>query len=305
MIKKLKLIKLLLVIILVSLSANLYSQVLFKAEVKNQVVDRTNLTYGPCVFFDIYLTENTGSSGPLYLADSDFKFHFNVSNFNTPAIEYVPNSAQLYNSLGASITTYESAIATSFITPNQLVINVAGLGISTQTQFNTRVAMIDATPLKHKLGKFVVYTSKLSGTFGLTWITGVGGTVVTTMLPVSPWSTSQAMGTLVVIPDLSMPVEIIGVNVPTKYDISQNYPNPFNPTTKIDFELPFDSKVTIELYDIDGREVMMLVSGEMSAGYYSETFNMSNLPSGAYFYRFSASSNGKDFAMTKKLMLIK
>jgi hypothetical protein len=97
----------------------------------------------------------------------------------------------------------------------------------------------------------------------------------------------------------------IEVGIPSKYDLSQNYPNPFNPTTKIDYDLPIDSKVTMKLYDMSGREVMNLVSGQMSAGYYTGTFNMSNLSSGAYFYRITANGNGQDFVTTKKLMLVK
>ena len=98
---------------------------------------------------------------------------------------------------------------------------------------------------------------------------------------------------------------IIEVGVPGKYDLSQNYPNPFNPTTKIDYDLPYDSKVTMKLYDMGGREIMTLVSGQRTAGYYTETVNLSHLSSGAYFYRISANGNGQDYTMTKKLMLVK
>ena len=303
--RKLKLINSLLVIIFLLLNTNLFGQVLYKAEVKNQVLDRTNLTYGPCVFFDIYLTENTGSSGPLYLADADFKFYFNVSNFTAPAIEFIDGSSMLYNSSGVLTTFYNANIATSFIASNQLVINVLGLGITSQTQFNTRVAMIDATPLKHKLGQFVVYTCKLIGTFGLTWKTGIGGTVTTTMLPVSPWSTSAATGTLIAVPDLTLPIENIEVRVPTNYDISQNYPNPFNPTTKIDFELPYESYISLKLYDMSGREVMTLLDETRAAGYYSKQVNGDNLSSGMYFYRIIAESSKQKFVMTKKMILLK
>jgi hypothetical protein len=102
-----------------------------------------------------------------------------------------------------------------------------------------------------------------------------------------------------------MPIKLIETDLPNKYDLSQNYPNPFNPTTNISYDLPYDSKVMIKLFDMSGREVMTLVSGQMSAGYYTESFNLSNLSSGAYFYRISASGNGQDYTMTKKLMLVK
>jgi hypothetical protein len=98
---------------------------------------------------------------------------------------------------------------------------------------------------------------------------------------------------------------LIEVGVPNKYDLSQNYPNPFNPTTKIDFDLPFDSKVSMKLFDMSGREVMTLVNDQRTAGYYTVTFNMSNFSSGAYFYRINAEGSGQNYVMTKKMMLIK
>jgi hypothetical protein len=98
---------------------------------------------------------------------------------------------------------------------------------------------------------------------------------------------------------------IVEVGVPDKFELSQNYPNPFNPTTKIDYQLPFDSKVDIRLYDVTGREVKTLINENSKAGYYSFEFNANQLSSGIYFYRIISKSNAKDFVMTKKMMLIK
>ncbi|HEY5533975.1 MAG TPA: T9SS type A sorting domain-containing protein [Ignavibacteria bacterium] len=98
---------------------------------------------------------------------------------------------------------------------------------------------------------------------------------------------------------------IVEIGVPNKYDISQNYPNPFNPTAKIDFELPFDSRVSIKLYDMNGREMLTLANEQRSAGYYMVQMNGNNLSSGTYFYRIIAEGNGQKFVMTKKAMLIK
>jgi hypothetical protein len=92
------------------------------------------------------------------------------------------------------------------------------------------------------------------------------------------------------------------VGIPLKYNLSQNYPNPFNPTTKIDFALPNDSKVSIIVYDITGREVMNIMNNEhKTAGYYTININPSMLSSGVYFYRMISDK----FIETKKMTIVK
>ncbi len=97
--------------------------------------------------------------------------------------------------------------------------------------------------------------------------------------------------------------------LPDKYELYQNYPNPFNPATKISYQLPVDSRVTIKIYDILGREAAALVNNrEMKAGYYENNFNGERLSSGIYIYRLTAQSiNGspKEYSSIKKMMLIK
>ncbi len=99
---------------------------------------------------------------------------------------------------------------------------------------------------------------------------------------------------------------VLEIGLPTKFDISQNYPNPFNPTTKVDFQLPVDSKVSILVYDMTGREIKTLLNNELrTAGYYTAEFNGSSFASGTYFYRFIAEAGGKKNIMTKKMILLK
>jgi hypothetical protein len=93
----------------------------------------------------------------------------------------------------------------------------------------------------------------------------------------------------------------VEVGIPNKYSISQNYPNPFNPSTKIDFELPYDGKVNILVYDLSGREIVSLVNEVKTAGYYTLQFNADNLASGIYFYRISA----RNYIVSKKMMIVK
>jgi hypothetical protein len=95
------------------------------------------------------------------------------------------------------------------------------------------------------------------------------------------------------------------IGVPGKFDISQNYPNPFNPSTKINFDLPFDSKVQIKVFDITGREMYQIVNETRPAGYYTAQFNASQLSSGIYFYQINAQGGNQSFVKTMKMVLVK
>ncbi len=86
-------------------------------------------------------------------------------------------------------------------------------------------------------------------------------------------------------------------NVPAEYSISQNYPNPFNPSTKINFSLPQDTKVSIRIFDITGKELSTLLNSDLNAGYHTVNFNASNLSSGIYFYTINAGSYSKTLKM--------
>lgn len=77
-------------------------------------------------------------------------------------------------------------------------------------------------------------------------------------------------------------------NIPLDFKLYQNYPNPFNPTTTIRFSLPQYSHATLKIFDILGREVVMLVDGELNAGEYSVLLNAERLSSGIYIYRLQA-----------------
>ncbi|MBX7046260.1 MAG: T9SS type A sorting domain-containing protein [Ignavibacteria bacterium] len=95
------------------------------------------------------------------------------------------------------------------------------------------------------------------------------------------------------------------VGIPSSFSISQNYPNPFNPSTRINYDLPFDSKVSIKLYDVTGKEVASIVNQAQTAGYYTVNFNASSLASGVYFYQINADGGSQKFAKTLKMMLVK
>jgi len=89
--------------------------------------------------------------------------------------------------------------------------------------------------------------------------------------------------------------------LPFKFELIQNYPNPFNPYTNIRYQISDKSYVSLKVYDILGREVVILVNEQKPAGNYEVMFDGHNLTSGVYFYKLQSGS----FIQTKKLMLIK
>jgi hypothetical protein len=99
------------------------------------------------------------------------------------------------------------------------------------------------------------------------------------------------------------------IALPKEFAINQNYPNPFNPSTKIDYQVPVDAKVMLEVFSITGQKVVELVNQDQQAGYYSVNFGSSSnkLASGVYIYRFMATgkASGNNFSSTKKMILLK
>ncbi len=96
------------------------------------------------------------------------------------------------------------------------------------------------------------------------------------------------------------------IAAPTAFALDQNYPNPFNPITNIGFAISDLGFVQLKVYDITGRLVKTLVSGNRAAGNYNVQWDATNsagekVGSGIYFYKLTVG----DFQQVKKMMLIK
>ncbi len=70
--------------------------------------------------------------------------------------------------------------------------------------------------------------------------------------------------------------------------LSQNFPNPFSSETIIEYSLPIEGKVHLEVFNASGQSVQILVDEFQRAGKYKVTFNTSGLSSGMYFYHIIA-----------------
>ena len=89
--------------------------------------------------------------------------------------------------------------------------------------------------------------------------------------------------------------------IPTVFSLAQNYPNPWNPTTTIRYGLPHDSRVELEVYNVLGQRVALIVNAQQRRGCHQVVLNSDGLASGTYFYRLHAD----DFVQMRKLILLR
>jgi hypothetical protein len=98
----------------------------------------------------------------------------------------------------------------------------------------------------------------------------------------------------------------VEMSLPIMFSLEQNYPNPFNPSTSIQFSLPVDAQVKINVYNLVGENVAEIVSGNFAAGTHKVNFDAASMTSGIYFYQIDATGNdGKTFSSVRKMTLLK
>lgn len=103
------------------------------------------------------------------------------------------------------------------------------------------------------------------------------------------------------------------VVLPTAFAMASNYPNPFNPETTIRFEVPHESTVRLEVFDIIGQRIAVLADGPHRAGFYRALWQGRDdkgrsVGSGVYFYRLQAeplNASENRFVETRRMLLLK
>ncbi|MGE5621279.1 MAG: T9SS type A sorting domain-containing protein [archaeon] len=123
------------------------------------------------------------------------------------------------------------------------------------------------------------------------------------ILGTGPEITTQKMSIKAVITAKGTVTKVTGgeSKVPSVFSLKQNYPNPFNPSTTIKFSLPQAGHYTMKVYDLLGKEVAVLINGELKEGNYNINFNAENLSTGVYIYHL----HGSSVSMTRKMLLLK
>jgi hypothetical protein len=99
---------------------------------------------------------------------------------------------------------------------------------------------------------------------------------------------------------------LVGINdhsadLPAEFKLLPNVPNPFNASTTLSYDLKTTSKVTLEVFDILGRQIAVLVDKVQPAGHHRIIWEAGDVSSGMYFYRLKAG----DFTQTNKMLLLK
>ena len=118
-------------------------------------------------------------------------------------------------------------------------------------------------------------------------------------------SAEEVLTSRISLPDLEL------YEIPSETELLANYPNPFNPETWIPYRLAKAAKVTLDIYDTNGRLVRTIDVGFKPAAVYESRASAvywdgrnasgESVASGVYFYHLSAS----DYSATRKMLITK
>ena len=124
-----------------------------------------------------------------------------------------------------------------------------------------------------------------------------------TFAPDSLTITFPTTGTVVPVFEASMVATSTeaGAEIPTAFALEQNHPNPFNPETVIRYHIAQAGPVRLDVLNLLGRTVAVLVDDTRAAGTYTATLDARHLPSGLYLYRLQAGPT----VLTRKMVLAK
>jgi len=90
-------------------------------------------------------------------------------------------------------------------------------------------------------------------------------------------------------------------SLPSQFELDAPYPNPFNSTTRIAYAFPAASRIRLALYDVAGREALLLAEGDRPAGRYALAVRADQLAAGLYFVRLETKAG----SFTRRMVVLK
>ena len=235
-------------------------------------------TYTRSLKFRLTVRDNNSGAG----GHASQLMQFNVDGASGPFIITAPNTAITWNEGSTETVTWN--VANTSAAP----VNCANVNILLSTDGGNTFPVTLASNTPNDGSENITVPNNLTATARVK-VEAVGNIF---------FDMSNANFTI----DPASSISNLGTGIPAVFGLKQNYPNPFNPETKINFDIPSNSSVTLKIYDIKGSLINTIVNNQtFTAGYYSVAFNASSLPSGVYYYRLESGS----FVETKKMLLIK
>jgi hypothetical protein len=177
---------------------------------------------------------------------------------------------------GGLYNSYRTLYASSSVwggtwgnTHNSLVVRKYSVGVTAFKEVGTNVIVIPES--EHEAG--ATYTAE----YVEVWGTGGSGAAP------APIDNGTAVQTIL------------------PFTLTQNRPNPFNPRTTIHYTLPTACRVTLQVFDVQGRRVATLVDARQEAGEHRVRWNAQGLASGIYLYRIETPTRSE----TRKMVLLR
>lgn len=169
------------------------------------------------------------------------------------------------------------------------------------TENELRLAWMSANPVNVKAGqKLVTLKLKLIGTLS-------SDERIQLNMIANPLN-ELADGSVNVIPNVVLYADMIGAKSLGIADANgatlgfANYPNPFNETTTFVVNLPYSGVATIELFDMVGKRLNVVLDESMTSGDHKVTLNSNNLKPGVYTATLSLNADGKLLKRTIKII---
>jgi hypothetical protein len=161
--------------------------------------------------------------------------------------------------------------------------------------------------INNSYGQFNLINAKSSDIIAKSKLYTVSNTAIRLFDNASMVSAGELSLDSLIIEATSKPTAVVSQNIiPEQSSLQQNYPNPFNNSTVIRYSVSQNSKVSLRVFDITGREVESLISNEVQSGDQQVHFSSTNLASGMYVYQMISTDNtGLTNTYTKKLMVLK
>jgi hypothetical protein len=267
--------------------------------------------------FDVYFSDSAlgGITAGLVFGEDGVVFAYNGNNsFQGTSLTYVPNTYYTvkirFNVNTGSVEYYVDGIKISDqpLAENASIDHMNLISFNTQTTSYMdldnfeykRVQLFDWMEVDTYAG---VVKPGESHDFNLDFNTrGVpAGTYEVSMI----LNTNDPIQPINVIPIRLNVLNSVSVDdveqIPDRIALNQNYPNPFNPTTTISYALPNAGLVRLEVFDLLGRSVSLLVNETVEAGSHTVRFDASSLSSGVYVYRLTTDAQ----VLTRQMVLVR